>query len=170
MESTLALFSSLRLHLSQVQVLQTFPNHLRPNLMPPKKIIWGDVPNNTFVKKKKMRLLENGQNVVYVVLSSCPGFNYGQNSELLQLYNKYKKSECLNESFIIHYQNVVWSTHSVDCTNEAIIIQQKLWYHMQILGPTIVSHHVKNGGDVAGRPRRVKKIGLMILFLSIQSF
>ena len=32
-----------------------------------------------------------------------------------------KKSERLNESFIIHYQNGVWSTHSVDCNNEAIM-------------------------------------------------
>ena len=55
------------------------------------------------------------------VVIPCPGFNYGKNSEQLQLYNKYKKVEHINNSFIIHYQKGVWSTHSIDYTNEAII-------------------------------------------------
>ena len=54
----------------------------------------------------------------------CPGFNYGKNSELLQLYNKFKKFEHINESFIIHSKNGIWSTHSIDCTNEAIMTRQ----------------------------------------------
>ena len=52
--------------------------------------------------------------------SPCSGFYYGKNPELLQLYNKYKKRETFNESNYIHHEKGVWSTHSVECTNEAI--------------------------------------------------
>ena len=47
----------------------------------------------------------------------CPGFYYGKNPELLQLYNKYKKNDTLNESIYINYKKGVWSIHSIECTN-----------------------------------------------------
>ena len=80
---------------------------------------FGSTNNNTKTTASQSTLRHRNKRTKVVI--PCPGFNYGKNSELLQLYNKYKKVERLNESFIIHYQNGVWSTHSVDCTNEAIM-------------------------------------------------
>ena len=142
--------------------------------MPPKKITWGVIPNDEFIKKKdekngkwiecgvcdiiikvratfgfsewqnhcssnkhceKVKDSEKGgimkQLTTYFgtvnndtkrnasqsclhqhkkrtkVVIPCPGFNYGKNSELLQLYNKYKKNERINQAFFIHYQNSI---------------------------------------------------------------
>ena len=54
----------------------------------------------------------------------CPGFTYGKNPELLQLYNKYKKDDKLNNSILIHCRNGVWSVHAKDCSNEAVTARQ----------------------------------------------
>ena len=53
----------------------------------------------------------------------CLGFDYGKNSELLQMYENYKQKDTLNESMFIHYKDSVWSTHSSDYTNEALKIE-----------------------------------------------
>ena len=54
----------------------------------------------------------------------CPGFNYGKNPELLQLYNKYNKEDDVNSSILIHCKNGVWSVHASDCYNEAVTRRQ----------------------------------------------
>ena len=54
------------------------------------------------------------------LINPCPGFTYGRNPELLQLYNKYKKRDALNDSIFIHCRNGVWSVHSSQCSNEAV--------------------------------------------------
>ena len=54
------------------------------------------------------------------LINPCPGFFYGKNPELLQLYNTYKKNDYVNDSTDIHCKNGVWSIHSSQCTNEAV--------------------------------------------------
>ena len=49
----------------------------------------------------------------------CPGFSYGKNSDLLQLYNKYQKIDELSAATMIVCQDGKWSFHSKDCTHEA---------------------------------------------------
>ena len=41
-------------------------------------------------------------------ITICPVFGHGKNSELLQLYNEYKKNDCLCESASIVYKNSFW--------------------------------------------------------------
>ena len=49
------------------------------------------------------------------LINPCPGFNYCKNPELLQLYNKYKKRDTLNDSIFIHCRKVfgVLTHHNV---------------------------------------------------------
>ena len=54
------------------------------------------------------------------LINPCPGFNYGKNPELLQLYNKYKRQDALNDSIFINCRKGVWSAHSSQCSNEAV--------------------------------------------------
>ena len=42
----------------------------------------------------------------------CPGLIYGKNSELLQLYKKYKKKDTLNEFIFIHYKDGIHSGYN----------------------------------------------------------
>ena len=42
----------------------------------------------------------------------CLGLIYGKNSELLQLYKKYKKKDTLNESIFIHYKDGIHSGYN----------------------------------------------------------
>ena len=54
----------------------------------------------------------------------CPGFNYGKNPELLQVYNNNKKEDDVNSSILIHCKNGVWSVHASDCSNKAATTRQ----------------------------------------------
>ena len=52
--------------------------------------------------------------------NSCPGFFYGQNTDLLPIYAKYKKDDHMSEITKILSIDGKWSIHSVDCTGEQV--------------------------------------------------
>ena len=52
--------------------------------------------------------------------SSCPGFYYGKNTDLLPLYEKYKREDDVNASLNIQCSNGIWSIHSMNCTGEQV--------------------------------------------------
>ena len=59
---------------------------------------------------------------------TCPGFYYGNNSELLSLYAKYKMEDQITPAIQIRCNNGVWSTFSIDCTGEKVIGRQSSRY------------------------------------------
>ena len=83
---------------------------------------FGAANNDTKRNASQSHLRQHNKRTKVVI--PCPGFNYGKNSELLQLYNKYKKNERINQAFFIHFQNGIGSAHSIDCTKEAIMTRQ----------------------------------------------
>ena len=68
-------------------------------------------PHETTTKKhKKMKIM----------IMSCPGFFYGKNSDLLPIYQKYKKNDQINGSIKILCNDGNWSIHSIECTGEEV--------------------------------------------------
>ena len=51
---------------------------------------------------------------------SCPGFYYGNNSDLVPLYAKYKKKDEMSDSIKISCNNGKWSIYSINCTGEQV--------------------------------------------------
>ena len=51
---------------------------------------------------------------------SCPGFYYGNNSDLVPLYAKYKKKDEMSDSIKISCNNGKWSIYSIYCTGEQV--------------------------------------------------
>ena len=51
---------------------------------------------------------------------SCVGIFYGQNTDLLPLYDKYKKKDSVNDSLYIACKFGKWSIHSLECTGEEV--------------------------------------------------
>ena len=70
--------------------------------------------NSTDLPKKRKKIF------------TCPGFYYGNNSELLSLYVKYKKDDEMSRSVKILCNNGKWSTFSIDCTGEKVNGRQSL--------------------------------------------
>ena len=65
---------------------------------------------STTKKHKKMKTM----------IMSCPGFFYGKNSDLLPIYQKYKKNDQINGSIKILCNDGNWSIHSIECTGEEV--------------------------------------------------
>ena len=49
----------------------------------------------------------------------CVCFN-GQNTDLLPLYDRYKRKDSVNDSLYIVYKFGIWSIHSLECTGEEV--------------------------------------------------
>ena len=85
-----------------------------------------------FLKKKKKRPLSEENSSSKPVTesqtpdgkrkktSTCPGFYYGKNTDLLPLYEKYKREDVVNNSINIQCSNGIWSVHSINCTGEQV--------------------------------------------------
>ena len=76
-----------------------------------------DLSNSS--KSKKCELQSNNKR--RKIQSSCPGFSFGNNEELVNLYNKYKKLDNLNKQISIVFRDRKWSVHSVNCTGECVL-------------------------------------------------
>ena len=59
-------------------------------------------------------------------MSSCVGFSYGQNTDLLPLYDKYKRKDSVNDSLNIACNFGKWSIHSIECTGEQVSNRKSL--------------------------------------------
>ena len=53
-------------------------------------------------------------------MNSCPGYVYGKNTDLLPLYDKYKRKDSVNDSLNIIRNYGKWSIHSINCTGEQV--------------------------------------------------
>ena len=73
-----------------------------------KRLIEKTSPQSTTPSKKCNKII------------SCTGLYYGNNSDLLPLYAKYKKENEMSKSIQILCNNAKWSTHSIDCTGEKV--------------------------------------------------
>ena len=51
---------------------------------------------------------------------SCPGFYYGNNSDLVSVYTKYEKKDEMSDSIKISCNNGKWSIYSINCTGEQV--------------------------------------------------
>jgi len=78
------------------------------------------ISDNSNKKKENPTDVKLSSNKRIKLVTPCPGFSFGKNPELLQLYHKYRKNDTLNKSIFIHCRDGVWSTHSCECTNEAV--------------------------------------------------
>ena len=66
------------------------------------------LPNSAGLPKKLKKII------------TSPVFFYGNNSELLSLYVKYKRDDEMSRSVKILCNNGKWSTFSIDCTGEKV--------------------------------------------------
>ena len=57
---------------------------------------------------------------------TCPGFHYGNNSDLVPLYAKYKKDDEMSKTVNVFSNNGQWSIFSVECTGEKVIGRKSL--------------------------------------------
>ena len=53
-------------------------------------------------------------------INTCPGFYYGKNTDLLPLYDKYKRKDSVNDSINIIRNHGQWSIHSINCMGEQV--------------------------------------------------
>ena len=74
---------------------------------------------------------------------------------LLHLYSKYKKNDSLNESILINYKNGVWSTHSAECTNNAVLRRNSKCNDKNVCEKCFGFHSIQLVKD---RVKRIEKI------------
>ena len=65
---------------------------------------------------------------------TCPGFHYGNTSDRLPLYAKYKKDDEMSKTVNSLNNNGQWSIYSIDCTGEKVIGRKSLRKDSQACG------------------------------------